>query len=76
MRYKFRLILCALIGISLFTVANTLGVTMNLQEKYWPVYTTNWHQDKLNKSKGDCKYEQQFQNEIISRIHSYCNNPQ
>lgn len=51
----------------------TLGIVLNLHEKYWIYYTTNWGDKNLKHSKAGRKYERQMKDEIVSTIYSYCN---
>lgn len=61
-------------AINLLSLADiyTLGILLNLQEKYWVTYTTNWNLNNLSKYKDSRKYKAQMLNEIISTIYSHC----
>jgi len=50
----------------------TLGVFLDIHEKYWPIYTRNWPPAGIPRHEAYL-YSLEMENEIVTTIHNYCN---
>ncbi len=51
----------------------SLGFLLDLQQKYWVFYTTNWHFNGFSNSKKSSKYRDDLIVDIGAAIYSHCN---
>ena len=63
----------ALAATVLLSQANmmALGVFLDTHERYWPIYTKNWHQDGMPQRQVYL-YELEMRNELATTVHGYC----
>lgn len=50
----------------------TLGVLLDIHERYWPIYTKNWPPDGIPRHEAYL-YRNEMENEIATIVHNYCN---